>query len=543
MDSKNIIQEFIAACCAAGTTHVFGVPGGGSNLDVVGTAQAQGLTFVLTHTESAAAIMAGVAGELTGAPGVCIGTRGPGVASMVNGIAQAMLDRQPVVAVTDNVAAKDATRVSHQRLDQQALMGPITKQSIVLDGSDSAAPARAVALATMPMPGPVHIDIDLSAAEVPPVSMPIVECSGEVERAAASVLVRDAQRPVIIVGLGAVMCAPTERVAIQHAIATLARRTNAPVVCTYKARGVVADATSWCAGVMTGATIESPVLHAADCIIGVGFDPVELIPAPWPYSASIVQATTWPIVDSTYFGDRVAVEVVGPIGETLAAFAGETASQWVEGDGQGFRRQANAELCAVATEDPQGLTPQAVITVARAVAPKGTIATVDAGAHMFAAMQLWEVEAPGELLISSGLATMGFSLPAAIAAAILRPERSVICFTGDGGIGMVLAELETLVRLGLPVVVVVFNDAKLSLIAAKQQPEGHGGGAAVDYYRTDFASIAEGFGMNGETIDNVADYEDALRSALAAKVPALLDVTVDPSAYARILDAVRGPRL
>jgi acetolactate synthase-1/2/3 large subunit len=137
---------------------------------------------------------------------------------------------------------------------------------------------------------------------------------------------------------------------------------------------------------------------------------------------------------------------------------------------------------------------------------------------------------------------MGFALPAAIAAALVEPDRHVVCFTGDGGLGMTLAELETLARLDLSVVVVVFNDSTLSLIAAKQSPVGHGGDGAVRYRNIDFAAIARGCGMWAETVGDVDGFDATMRAALARRGPALLDVAVDPSGYPAILDAVRGQR-
>ena len=152
------------------------------------------------------------------------------------------------------------------------------------------------------------------------------------------------------------------------------------------------------------------------------------------------------------------------------------------------RRLARAAATATA---PGTLAPQQVAAVARAHTPAGTIATVDAGAHMLAVMPLWEVDEPGRLLISSGLATMGFALPAAIAAALCAPGQPVVAFTGDGGLGMTLAEIETAVRLRLRIVVIVFNDAALSLIKIKQRPAGQGGAEAVDYGPVSFAGVAD----------------------------------------------------
>ncbi len=287
------------------------------------------------------------------------------------------------------------------------------------------------------------------------------------------------------------------------------------------------------------------MLDAADLVIGVGLDPVELIPTPWAYGAGVVLIGSWPVDDSSFFGSALLGEVVGDAADLAGIvheLAGVLSTTWERDAGQRFRRAALAELAAAVPAASGALTPLDVVRIARAVAPESTVATVDAGAHMLLAVPFWEVDEPGTLLISNGLATMGFALPAAIAAALVEPDRHVMCFTGDGGLGMTLAELETLARLDLPVVVVVFNDSTLSLIAAKQSPDGHGGDDAVRYRTTDFAAIARGCGVAAESVDDVDTFDRVLRVALARDGPTLLDVAVDPSGYAAVLDAVRGPR-
>jgi acetolactate synthase I/II/III large subunit len=520
-----------------GTELVFGFPGGGSNLDVVGAADAVGCRFVLTHGETAAAIMAGVVGELTGRPGGCVATRGPGAASAVNGVAQAMLDRQPMVLITDCVGTDDRARVSHQRLDHQLLFGPVTKASVRYGPHDTALPAEAVALSTAGRPGPVHIDLDPTA---PPgeglILAPVA--GGDLDAARAAVAA--SRRPVVVVGGGAVAVPTARREAIVDALAGLVEGTGIPVLTTYKARGVVDDRGPNMAGVATGATIEAPLLEQADLIIGVGLDPVEVIPGRWPYRAPAVLLGGWPIADSTYFGDRVVAEVVGDIEHLVQSITGLALTTWTEGDAAAHRTGAATRLRSAVPKQPAAVTPQDVVTIARWEAPSGTVATVDAGAHMLVAVPLWEVERPGELLISGGLATMGFALPAAIAAALVVPDRNVVCFTGDGGLGVALAELETLARLHLDVIVVVFNDSTLSLIAAKQRPTGQGGDRAVRYAATDFAAIAKGCGLRAERVADVSGYREALRRALRQSGPTLLDVAVDPSGYPAVIEAIRG---
>jgi len=535
--NRELARALVAELRAAGSTHVFGVPGGGSNLDVVGAAMEAGMQFVLTHTETAAAVMAGVVGELTGAPGVCVATRGPGAASAVNGVAQAMLDRQPMVLVTDCVAHSDQARVSHQRLDQRALMATVAKHSVQLAHPSRA--ASAVQLSTNGRPGPVHIDIDASHPGVEP-----EPCAAVHDGVTADwhSIVGQARRPVLVVGVAAVMLPPLQREQVARRLADIGERCGVPVLCTYKARGMVSDTAPWCAGIATGATIESPLLAQADLVVGVGLDPVELIPAPWPYEAPVVLLGRWAVDDSTWFAPRLAAEVLGDLDTLLDRAADVLVSDWFFDAGATHRQRARGEILAAVPTVPSAIVPQDIVTIARELAPVDAIATVDAGAHMLVAMPLWTVEAPCRVLISSGLATMGFALPAAIAAAEVNPGTRVICFTGDGGLGMALAELETLARRWLDVVVVVFDDSLLSLIAAKQAPQGHGGEQAVQYLRTDFAAAANGLGVHGTMVDDIVGFRSEMAAALERSGPTLIDAVVDPTAYAAVLDAIRGPR-
>ncbi|GAC1544644.1 MAG: hypothetical protein NVS3B12_33420 [Acidimicrobiales bacterium] len=347
--------------------------------------------------------------------------------------------------------------------------------------------------------------------------------------------------PVVIAGGGFVTGRPDDRDAAVTSLRRVVAQGHIPVLTTYKGRGVVADSAEYCAGVATGATIEASVLEDADLIIGVGLDPVELIPGAWTYGADVVLLGRWQIDDSTFFGARLVAEVVGELDHLINTFVAGLATEWTPGTGARHRQDAADALTAAVPTAANGLTPQQVVTIARRVAPPGTIATVDAGAHMLVAVPLWGTERPGELLVSSGLATMGYALPAAAAAALVHPDRRVICFTGDGGLGMVLAELETLARLGLRVTVVVFNDATLSLIAIKQRAEGHGGEDAVRYAPMDFAAIGAACGLASARVVDASGYEAAMRAALAHEGPTIVDVTVDPSAYS-VIDAIRGAR-
>lgn len=502
------------------------MPGGGNNLEVVGACERAGLRFVLVHGETAAAIMAGVDGELTGAPGACLVTRGPGVASAVNGAAQALLDRQPLLLISDAVSFADRARVSHQRLDQEALLRPVTKWSVSIgvDGADAAI-AAAISSALRAPQGPVHVafvpDAPHPALPAPPRKPAVGDVAG------ARRLLGSSARPVLVLGVGARHAKAALRALLAHA--------PWPVLTTYKAKGLIAESAPNAAGLVTGATIESPVLEHADLIVAVGFDPVELIPARWPYRAPLLSLGEWTLVDPYFVPD---IELVGPLDELL-----ELVAQHLSKGGE----PARARLRRLRADDGMrvptpALAPHEVVDLARELAPPGSIATIDAGAHMLVAMPLWEVDEPGDALISSGLATMGFALPAALAAACARPGRQVVCLVGDGGLGMALAELETLARLGLSVLVIVFNDSALSLIRIKQADSGHGGDAAVCYRETDFAGIAQAVGIPSRRVTDAGALREALAEAYAVPGPYLIDAIVDPSGYGGVLDATRGAR-
>jgi acetolactate synthase-1/2/3 large subunit len=282
--SQAVAAAIARALQRAGTRLVFGVPGGGPNLDVVGAAADAGLRFVLAHGETSAAIMAATCADLTGSPGAVVVTRGPGLASAVNGIAHSSLDRLPLVVVADTVPARDRARISHQRLDQDALGRSVAKAAVTADGGDPERAAElAVRLALAPPAGPVVVNVDPDGTSEPigapapgPEADGLAKTDGladvhENARAVLGEALGTALRPVVLLGLGALRHAAAVRAALAGS--------GIPVLHTYRARGIVPDRAADAAGLFTGGTMESPLLAAADLIIGLGVDPVELIPA------------------------------------------------------------------------------------------------------------------------------------------------------------------------------------------------------------------------------------------------------------------------
>ncbi len=521
----------------AGVQRIFGVPGGGSNLELLEAARGQGLPFVLCHQESAACIMAAVTGELTGAPGAALSTLGPGVAASSTGLAHAFLDRSPLIYLSDRHPAALLDFATHQAFDHAAFLTPVVKGSLAVS-AESAAHwiAHAAQLAMQEPRGPVHLDLPADIAGRPavpiapaptPVPLPHPDAA-DLDRAGA--MIRQARRPVVVAGL---QCRGAEAKWLR----AFAEALPAPVLTTYKAKGALPDPHPLAMGVFTGGVLEEPVVSRADLIIAFGLDTVELIPRRWSYTAPVLSLVRSPSQGGAgYF--TPALEVVGDLGvmlEELAPRLHQHHADWDVAEVDRLRRERQRAL----EIGVPGLAPHRVVQITRELTQAGTIATVDAGAHMFQAAEYWQAVEPGEFLISNGLATMGFALPAAIAAQLVCPEQRVVCFTGDGGFMMVAAELETAVRLRLPITVIVFNDAALSLIEIKQEQKGYAG-ASMRYAGPDLAALARSFGVAAWTAADEAGFTSALVAAQRAQGPTLIDARIDPSGYRRMLEIVRG---
>jgi acetolactate synthase-1/2/3 large subunit len=519
--SRDLSRALARGLHAAGVQKLFGVPGGGPNLDMIGAAQELGIDFVLAHGETGACIMAATYGRLTGSPGAAVVTRGPGLTSAANGLAQATLDRFPLLLISDAVSRAQVDRVAHQRLDQVAAAAPLTKWSGVLGTDPAGVVAAAARLATAAPAGAVYLAFDPAVPGDAAPAAPAPPATDRTSLDEARQLLARARRPVVVVGLDAARHPAEVRAAL--------KALDCPVLVTYQAKGVVPESWPTYAGLFTGATIERPLLEQADVIIGLGLDPVEPIPGPWPYRAPVILFHSHP-VETGYFGEPLVL--VGAYADQLPQLLDGCRSDWEPGAGSDARLRA-LDLLEATT---RGLSPHDVVRTTQQILGDAAV-TVDAGAHMLVVMPLWHTDEPDSVLISNGLATMGFALPAAIATAIARPQRRVVCFVGDGGLGMTLAELETLVRLRLDVTVVVFNDATLTLIKLKQGA-GQGGRGAVGYGAVDFAGVAAAIGLPGRVVEDVRGLRDALASTPDG--PLLVDARIDPSAYPHVIRVTRG---
>jgi acetolactate synthase-1/2/3 large subunit len=531
--AQTVAEAVLAELSRRGTQRIWGVPGGGSSLDLLNGMERHGMRFVLAKHEGAAAMGALAEAELTGAPGVVLTTKGPGVANALNGLACASLERAPVVLLSDGFTQKQLGYVTHQVFDQRAASAPYVVGYARGEGTAPAAGIAALLDLAQSERRPVHLDLTGEAARRAPGTMPARRLAEDVppDSGHGTAHLARSRKPVLVVGLEAAEAGTAA------AIRELAELLQAPVLVTYKAKGVLPDAHPLHAGIFTGGTLEAPCVNAADLIVTIGLDPVELILQPWRYAAPVVDVALRPY-PVRYV--EPAATLHGPLPASLKRLlCAARASDW---DAREIARFAADALAAMAWAGEGGVSPPDIVRLAQAAARSAGRApriSVDAGAHMFSATAFWQCEAPRDLLISNGLASMGFALPAGIAAALHDPERGAIAFTGDGGLMMVAGELATAADTGARLVTVVFNDAALSLIDIKQQSRQLPP-AGVRWARPDFSLVAEGFGVRGFVATDAAAYRAALSAAFAFDGPSLIDVHVDPAGYPAQLQAMRG---
>lgn len=537
--NMTIVEALVQALARAGVRQMFGLPGGGSSLDLIEAAAGVGIEFTLTKTENAAIMMAGALAETTGVPGVALMTKGPGVANAANGAAYAKLDRAPVIVITDGFTEKQLVYITHQVFDQKALLQPVVKGVTRLESEQPATEiAEIIALACRAPMGPVHIELtgevarrvisqpQIQAQVSPSVSTDAVGLQGVANR------IEQSKKPVLIVGLEARQCHTEVR--------QLAKLMKCPVLQTYKAKGVVSDFDDQVVGIFTGGSQEADCLAQADLMVMVGLDPVEMILQPWPYGRPAVElANALHAIHYITPDARVTQDLkhhVSQLTERLSGYASDWSLDTIT--------QLRSDVLTRLTYPPIqfGVAPDRVVQLSAQVVADHKLRprmAVDAGAHMFSATAFFPSTQPGDVLISNGLATMAFALPAAIAAALDEPTQPVMCFTGDGGLMMCLGELCTAIEVGARIVVVVFNDSALSLIDIKQQSKQLPS-RGVRWSRHNFAQAMQALGGKGFEATSEAQFQEAMHQALTYDGPSLIDVQIDPSGYSQQLKAMRG---
>jgi len=530
------VEEMAAAFKEMGTPFIVGHPGGES-VELMEAARALDMRFILMKQEVAGAMLAATWGEITGAPGVCLSTRGPGATNMVNGIAHAYLDRAPLIAITDRYSAPEQEIGLRQKLDQRAILQPMVKWSTTIEASVVKQQLRrAVRVATAHAPGPVHFDLPQSETKKPaggaanlPSLMPNLDRPAPDPAAldTAASMIRAAERPVVLVGLGVFWDKASA------ALLGFVDHLGAPVLTTSKCKGAIAEDHPLHAGCIIGGLIERDLVTKADLIITIGLDAVELQPKGWPYATPVLSLASTISLDALVASEA---EIIGDLAKILPVLTSivPAGNGWGLESAQEFRQRVTAALDTPA----KGLSPQRAVEVARNILPRETVASCDAGASRLLVVQKWKSYDARAFLTSNGLGSMGFAIPGALAARLAHPDRPVIAFTGDGGLMMAVAELQTSVRERLPIIVLVFDDGEIGLIRTKQSIKG------IDPYGVhlggiDWEHLARGFGANGVTVDSEQGLISALQDALQSSTTTVIGVKIDASGYVDQFNALR----
>jgi acetolactate synthase-1/2/3 large subunit len=526
--------DIVAARLAdAGCRHAFGLPGG-EVLALMDALIRAGLTFHLVKHENAGGFMAEGVWSVDGAPGVLLATIGPGLANTVNVAANALQEQVPLLIVSGCVDHSEAERYTHQVIDHSALMRPVTKASIRLaDGAVGVQMDKALALALSDPMGPVHVDLPVSLASKPQPE----PAAGLVPRAAPAAPARGpaldlgramlaaARRPVVVAGAGAVAHGAGSDVL------AFCERFGAPLVTTYRAKGLIDEAHDLSLGghglSPRSDAILAPLFDAADLVLTVGYDPIEMRAGwrdPWA-PRKCVALDHAPALHGMH-GAAVAFVCDARAGLTaLADGVAPDGQAWPCGLPGAVRDRLDA-----AFSPPAPWGPHAVFAAAARALPPEAIVTADSGAHRILLSQMWRCPAPRTLLQSSAFCTMGAALPLAIGARIADPARPIMAVMGDAGAEMVLGELATLRDLRAPLAVLILVDESLALIELKQRASQMPN-VGVDFPGTDWPAVARAFGGEGVWADDAETVERALQAALTRETFTVVAARIGRRAY------------
>ena len=545
--SRTAAHLLVECLEAEGCEYVFSVPGE-ETMDILdalaGTDTSRPIT---TRHEQGAAFMADVYGRLTGRASVAMATLGPGATNLVTGIADAFLDRAPMVAITGQASSDKLHKEAHQVVDIVRMFQPVTKWNTRVERVDAIPEIvrKAFRVATHEKPGPTHIELPENLAAMAPESgnaiQPIPpgrtyfpEPTDEAIDHGARLLAASS-RPIVLAGNGVL------RRHASDALRALANGLHVPVAVTFMGKGAIDDR-SHLSLMAVGLQARDHVLAGfdrADLVICVGYDLVEYAPAHWNADGSkrIIHIDTQPAeVEAAY---QPEVELVGDIDGTLRRLLEAVLPRGVGGRDASTRHASqeilvNADLRTalledlLTCEDDQGfpIKPQRAIHEMRRALGPDDIVVSDVGAHKVWVSRLYQAYQPNSVIISNGFAAMGISIPGAIAAKLVHPDRKVIALCGDGGFLMNSQELETAKRIGTNIVVVVWRDDGYGLIDWKQRNE-FGRPFGVEFGNPDFVAYAQSFGIAGFRPTSADDLYPTLKRALDVDGPALVEVPID----------------
>ena len=527
--------EILVRCLEnEGLEQMFGVPGE-ENLAVLEAILDSKIRFLQTRHEQGAAFMADVQGRLTGKASVCMSTLGPGATNLLTGVADANMDRAPLVAITGQVGTERFHKESHQYLDLISLYRPAVKWNAQLIRPQVVPEAvrKAFKVAQTEKPGAAHLDLPEDVADaqapadlaalVPQQPFPTEPSDQQIERAAK--IISQARDPIVLAGNG------VARGRASAALRAFADALGIPVVETFMGKGSLPDTHPLCLG-SVGLQEHDYVscgLDQADVVICVGYDLVEYAPSRWNprRDKRIIHIDPSPAeVDGAY---QVAVGIQGAIAESLTKITERASARGDLGTIRGaseLREIIQKEFRAEAEGDSFPLKPQRVVRALRAVLTDNDILISDVGAHKLWIARMYPCMAPNTCIISNGFASMGIALPGAIGAKLVYPNRRVLAACGDGGFLMSVQELETAVRAGTSVVALIFEDGGYGVIKWKQLKQ-YGRPAFVNFGNPDFVALAESFGCRGYRLKAAQELEPILEEAFRQPVPAVVVCPVD----------------
>ena len=508
--------------------YIFGIPGE-ENIDVMDALLDSPIRFVTTHHEQGAAFMADVYGRLTGRAGVCMATLGPGATNLITGVADANMDRAPVVAIAGQGATTRLHKESHQILNLVSMFHPITKYATqVLDPAIVPEVVRkAFKVAQTEKPGATFIDFPENIAEMTVDKVPIkVQTAYSSEAPAAKIqkaatLISAAKAPVILAGNGVI------RQGAAEALVAFAETLNIPVANTFMAKGVMPFSNPLSLGTIGLKARDLPwfAFEKADVVICVGYDMVEYHPDTWnpDGNKTIVHLDAQPAeVDEHYI---LAVGVLGDIASSLRALA-EYATPQSAPPFKALREALEADRAEYANDTGFPVKPQKIVWDLREVLGPGDIAISDVGAHKMWMSRMYRAERPNSCIISNGFAAMGIAVPGAIAAKLAYPDRTVVAVTGDAGFMMNSQEIETALRMKTPIVVLIWNDSEYGLITWHQLRH-FGRPSHIAFKNPDFVKYAESFGAKGYRVERGEDLVPTLKRAIADDTVVIIDCPVD----------------
>jgi acetolactate synthase-1/2/3 large subunit len=529
---NTVAAEVVNALRELGVKYVFGVPSGGWVDYMEALRKTAGIEFILTTHEGGAGMMADVCGRLGTAPGVCFGTFGPGATNLATGVGEALLDRSPMIAFTDEMPESMRGRTTQMGIDHQALFQPLTKKTTRLRADRVRSILfDAARLALEEKPGPVHVGLPVGmsaeraeleniafASPVPPAPAhaPLLEQAAE--------LFAGSRKPILALGLSAT------RANVQQEIRTLAEKHHIPVLLTPMAKGLLPEDHPCYAGVVFHALSDmvGETHQQADLVIGIGYDPIEFNYESWlPKHAPLISFDVAPAdIDTRAY--NLAVDAVGDIRHSLESLLALPAGN-KDWDLAALAERRDKIFTKLA---PSGgrFGPKAALAILRDMLPQDGIMTCDVGAHTHLIGQMWRTPAPGLQIMTNGWSTMGFGIPAAIAAKLMRPQQSVFAVVGDGGFLMTAGELATAIRYNVKIVVLVLTDNDLALIRIKQEKKGK------PIYGTPIRNAGtiggpDIFGVPVRSAADAATLRKDLEWAFAVEGPAIVEALVDSREY------------